>query len=129
MEMPRENAANTLPVESAAALRAGYAVHQAGAGVRAASRRYGPGSVVSDKPNEPGEPNEPNEPNELSEPDEARSGLSRIGRFIRASAPNGSTAIAVPAGVPARENKPAIACDAGDQKIDRPVSVVNCSSA
>ncbi|ALB11288.1 hypothetical protein ACT79_10880 [Burkholderia pseudomallei] len=33
------------------------------------------------------------------------------------------------AGVPARENKPAIACDAGDQKIDRPVSVVNCSSA
>ncbi|MBF3724488.1 hypothetical protein ISG25_18145, partial [Burkholderia pseudomallei] len=97
MEMPRENAANTLPVESAAALRAGYAVHQAGAGVRAASRRYGPGSVVSDKPNEPGEPNELSELSELSEPDEARSGLSRIGRFIRASAPNGSTAIAAPA--------------------------------
>ncbi|AFR18819.1 hypothetical protein BPC006_II0888 [Burkholderia pseudomallei BPC006] len=31
--------------------------------------------------------------------------------------------------MPARENKPTIACDAGDQKIDRPVSVVNCSSA
>lgn len=108
MEMPRENAANTLPVESAAALRAGYAVHQAGAGVRAASRRYGPGSVASDKPNEPGEPNEPNELSELSElsePDEARSGLSRIGRFIRASAPNGSTAIAAPACPRAKTNR------------------------